>query len=287
MITLPVLASFPRRVAVFNPAGRYARAQVAAMREAGTALAAGIALGRGGEEMDGLPLVDDLRDLPAPPDAAVLYTPPEGVLDAVRAAAGIPTIVVAAEYVPLHDALLAAQAARAAGSWLVGPNTLGLCVPGQGLLGSIAPSFCTAGRLAVLCRSGTLTLTMARLLSAAGIGQRLVAHIGGDTVCGRNPHEWLQALAADPGTAAVLYCGEIGGDKEYALAEAIPACGKPVVAMLVGRHAPEGRRMGHAGALAGAARETAAAKLAVLAAGGALVAQDPEAAIARLRGVLA
>ena len=128
----------------------------------GTNLVAGIALGRGGEVVDGLPLYDDVRDLPEPADAAVIYTPPEGVLDAVRAAAGIPSIVVAAEYVPVHDGLRAAQAARAAGSWMVGPNTLGLCVPGVGLLGSIAPSFCTPGSVAVLCRSGTLTLTMAR-----------------------------------------------------------------------------------------------------------------------------
>ncbi|MCB4823858.1 succinate--CoA ligase subunit alpha [Roseicella aerolata] len=279
----PFLSSFPRRVVVFNPTGRYAAAQVAAMREAGTNLVAGIALGRGGEAADGLPLHDDVRELPEPADAAVIYTPPEGVLDAVRAAAGIPLLVVAAEYVPVHDALRAAQAARAAGSWMVGPNTLGLCMPGEGLLGSIAPSFCSPGPVAVLCRSGTLTLTMARLLTAAGIGQRLVAHIGGDTICGRNPHEWLEALSADPRVGAVLYCGEIGGDKEYALAEAIPHCSKPVVAMLVGRHAPPGRRMGHAGALAGAERETAAAKLDALASGGARTARDPEAAITILR----
>jgi succinyl-CoA synthetase alpha subunit len=284
---LPFLASFPRRVVVFNPTGRYAAAQVAEMRAAGTALVAGIALGRGGGALDGLPLLDDLRDLPEPADAAVVYTPPEGVLDAVRAcaAARIPSIVVAAEYVPLHDSLRVARAARAAGSWMVGPNTLGLCIPGRGLLGSIAPSFCMPGRVAVMCRSGTLTLTIARLLTAAGVGQRAVMHIGGDAVCGRNPHEYLEALEEDPGTDAILYCGEIGGDKEYALAERIPRCRKPVVAMLVGRHAPAEKRMGHAGALVGGARETAAAKLAALAEAGARTARDPEEAIGILRGL--
>ena len=286
-MTLPFLASFPRRVVVFNPTGRYAQAQVAAMREAGTQLVAGIALGRGGGVLDSLPLFDDVRDLPEPADAAMIYNPPEGVLDAVRAAAGIPSIVVAAEYVPVHDAMLAAQAARAAGSWLVGPNTLGLCIPGQGLLGSIAPSFCIPGGVAVMCRSGTLTLTMARLLTAAGIGQRAVMHIGGDTIAGRNPHEWLAALAQDDATHAILYCGEIGGDKEYALADAIRACPKPVVTMLVGRHAPAGKRMGHAGALAGAERETAAAKLAALAEAGARTAETPTAAIAILKDLQA
>ncbi len=283
----PFLASFPRRVVVFNPTGRYAAAQVAAMRDAGTTLVAGIALGRGGGRLDGLPLLDDVAELDAPADAAVIYTPPEGVLDAVRAAAAarIPTILVAAEYVPLHDTRRAAAAARAAGAWLVGPNTLGLFVPGEGLLGSIAPSFCAPGRVAVICRSGTLTLTMARLLTRAGIGQRAVIHIGGDTICGRNPAEWLAALDADARTDAVLYCGEIGGEKEYALAEALPACRTPLVAMVVGRHAPPGARMGHAGALVGGARETAEAKLAALAAAGARTARRPEEAIAHLHAL--
>ncbi len=270
---------------VFNPAGRYAAAQVASMQEAGTQVVAGVQLGRGGGTLAGFPLLDSLGELAEAPDAAVIYTPPEGVLDAVRAccARSVRTIVVAAEYVPVHDAIACARAAREAGCWLVGPNTLGLCVPGEGLLGSIAPSFCMPGRLAVLCRSGTLTLATARLLTMAGIGQRAVIHVGGDTVAGRNPHEYLAALAADERTAAVLYCGEIGGDKEYALAEAIPACGKPVVAMLVGRHAPRETRMGHAGALVGGDRESAAAKLAALAAAGARVAQDPEGVIAQLK----
>jgi succinyl-CoA synthetase alpha subunit len=285
--TAPFLDSFPRRVVVFNPAGRYAAAQVAAMREAGTNLIAGIQLGRGGGDATGLPLHDDLLSLPEPADAAVLYTPPDGLLEAVRecAAAEIPTIVAAAEYTPLHDGLRAAQAARAAGCWMVGPNTLGLCVPGEGLLGSIAPNFCAPGRVAVVCRSGTLTLTLSRILTRAGIGQRAVMNIGGDAVVGRNPHEYLAALAADERTAAVLYVGEIGGDKEYALAEAIPGCGKPVVAMVVGRHAPPERRMGHAGALVGGARETAEAKLAALAAAGAHVARNPEEVVARLRAL--
>ena len=285
MKNAPFLDSFPRHVVVFNPAGRYAAAQVASMQEAGTRIVAGIQLGRGGETLAGFPLLDGLEALAETPDAAVIYTPPEGVLDAVRActARRVRTIVVAAEYVPVHDAIAAARAAREAGCWLVGPNTLGLCVPGEGLLGSIAPSFCMPGRLAVICRSGTLTLATARMLTLAGIGQRAVMHVGGDTVAGRNPHEYLAALAADERTDAVLYCGEIGGDKEYALADALKDCPKPLVAMLVGRHAPREKRMGHAGALVGGERESAAAKLAALSAAGARVAQDPEGVIARLK----
>jgi succinyl-CoA synthetase alpha subunit len=281
---LPFLEPEPWRVAVIAPTGRYARNQVAGMIAAGTPLTGGVALGRGGGDMDGLRLYDRIADLPQKPNIALIYTPAEGVRDAVAecAQARIPTIMAVAEYVPVHDALAAATLARAAGSWLIGPNTLGIFVPGRGLLGSIAPSFCKPGRLALIIRSGTLALTVARQLTLAGIGQRIVAHVGGDTVIGRNPHEYLQALAADDETAAVLFCGEIGGDKEYAFADAARDFPKPVFAMVVGRHAPAQKQMGHAGALIGSAREGAQAKLAALAAAGCRVVNGLEDAVAML-----
>jgi succinyl-CoA synthetase alpha subunit len=278
---LPFLDSEPWRVAVVAPTGRYARNQVAGMIEAGTPLVAGVALGRGGTTMDGLPLYDRIADIPEQPNVALIYTPAEGVRDAIAASARarIPTIMAAAEYVPVHDTLAAASEARTAGSWLIGPNTLGFYVPGRGLLGSIAPSFCRPGRVALIVRSGTVALALARQLTLAGIGQRLVVHLGGDGVIGRNPHEYLQALADDDGTAAVLFCGEIGGDKEYAFAETARSFGKPIVAMVVGRHAPEQKQMGHAGALIGSAREGAQEKLTALAAAGCRIAKGPEEAV--------
>ena len=283
-LRLPFLDPEPWRVAVVAPTGRYARNQVAGMREAGTPLTGGVALGRGGSDMDGLPLYDRIADFPEKPSIALIYTPAEGVRDAIAecVAAGIPTIMAVAEYVPVHDALACAALARAAGSWLIGPNTLGIFVPGRGLLGSIAPSFCRPGRLALIVRSGTLSLAMARQLTEAGIGQRIVAHVGGDAVVGRNPHEYLDALAADAATDAVLFCGEIGGDKEYAFAEAARNFPKPVYAMVVGRHAPAEKQMGHAGALIGSAREGAEAKLAALAAAGCRIVKGPEDAVAAL-----
>jgi succinyl-CoA synthetase alpha subunit len=280
-LRLPFLDSQPWRVAVIGPTGRYARSQLAAMIAAGTPIMGGVALGRGGTSLDGLRLYDRIADLPRPPTIALIYTPAEGVRDAIAecAKARIPTIVAVAEYVPVHDTLAAAALSRAAGSWLVGPNTLGIFVPGRGLLGSIAPGFCSGGRLALIVRSGTVALALARQLTNAGIGQRLVAHIGGDPVIGRNPHEYLQALADDEATGAVLFCGEIGGDKEYAFAEAARRFPKPVIAMVVGRHAPVQKRMGHAGALIGHWRESAQAKLEALAAAGCRVAMGLEDAV--------
>jgi succinyl-CoA synthetase alpha subunit len=101
-------------------------------------------------------------------------------------------------------------------------------------------------------------------------------------VIGRNPHEYLQALADDEATSAVLFCGEIGGDKEYAFAEAARGFAKPVIAMTVGRHAPAEKRMGHAGALIGSERESAAAKLTALADAGCRIAKGPDEAVAML-----
>jgi succinyl-CoA synthetase alpha subunit len=283
-LRLPFLDPEPWRVAVIGPTGRYARNQVAGMIEAGTPLVGGVALGRGGSVMDALPLYDRIADMAEKPNIALIYTPAEGVRDAIVgcARARIPTIIAAAEYVPVHDALAAVTEARAAGSWLIGPNTLGLYVPGRGLLGSIAPSFCKPGPVALIVRSGTVALTLARQLTLAGIGQRVIVHVGGDSVIGRNPHEYLQALAHDEGTAAVLFCGEIGGDKEYALAETARGFPKPIVAMVVGRHAPEQKQLGHAGALIGSAQEGAQAKLAALAAAGCQIAEGPAEAVALL-----
>lgn len=281
-LRLPFLDAAPWRVAVISPTGRYARNQVAGMAAAGTPLIGGIALGRGGTDMDGLPLYDRVGDLPQKPNIAVIYTPAEGARAAIAecARAKISAIVAAAEHVPVHDALASVALAREAGSWLVGPNTLGIFVPSRGLLGSIAPSFCKEGRLAVIVRSGTVALALTRQLTLAGIGQRIVAHIGGGSVIGRNPHEYLQALADDDATGAVLYCGEIGGDKEYAFAEAARGFPKPVIAMVVGRHAPVQKQMGHAGALIGSARESAEAKMQALAGAGCQVAKGLEEAIA-------
>ena len=243
----------------------------------------GVALGRGGQTMDGVPLFDRVADLPAA-NVALVYTPPEGFRDAVRNAspARIRTIVGVAEHVPVHDALEVAARARASGCWLIGPNTLGVFVPGRGLLGSIAPSFCRPGRVGV-----DLAQRHARARHGAAIvGGRDRPEPGrpyrrrhGDRAKSRRVHRGPRRSDA---TDAVLYCGEIGGDKEYALAQAARGFRKPVVAMVIGRHAPVAKRMGHAGALIGSARESADAKLAALAAAGCRTAVGPVQAIAIL-----
>jgi succinyl-CoA synthetase alpha subunit len=185
--------------------------------------------------------------------------------------------VVAAEFVPIHDALYAAAYAHERGTRMVGPNTVGMASPGQAMLGAVTPFFTRRGRIGIISRSGTLTLVVARLLTRAGFGQSTIVHVGGDVIVGTNPDEWLALFDDDADTSAVVYIGEIGGTKEYALAERIKASRKPVASFVVGRHAPAEKRMGHAGALIGSDRETAAAKQSALAQAGATICATPEA----------
>lgn len=285
-----ILISAATRALVHNVTGRYAASQIAGMREAGTNIVAGVHAGRGGETLDGMPIFDTAAEAAATTgaDASVLYVPAAGVADAVvdHVDAGIRTIVVAAEYVPVHDAMRCLRHARARGAWVVGPNCLGVYTPGVGMLGTMAPGFSRPGPVGLLSRSGTLLLTVSDILSRRGIGQSTAVTIGGDSVIGRNAAEYLPLFAEDPATRAVAYCGEIGGEQEYAIVEALTRLGKPLVAMIVGRHAPPNRRMGHAGALVSRDSETAAAKRAALAAAGALIADNPYHMAELLEGAL-
>jgi succinyl-CoA synthetase alpha subunit len=265
-------------VVVIGGTGRYGSAQIAGMRAAGTNIVANVTPGRGGSAVDGLPNFDTVGEavVQRGARAAVIYTPAASVRDAIVECAegGIAFAVAAGEFVPIHDSLFALARARSSGMWVVGPNSLGFAIPGQILLGSIPPEFTRPGPVALFGRSGTLTSMTARLLTRQGIGQSLVAHIGGDALCGRNPHEYLSVVATDPATEIVVVLGEIGGTKEYEMLDIIRRIDKPVVALVVGRHAPPGRRMGHAGALIEGARGTAAAKIEALREAGAHIARD-------------
>ncbi|MDP3138618.1 MAG: succinate--CoA ligase subunit alpha [Burkholderiaceae bacterium] len=267
--------------------GPYGMAQVNSMRAAGTRLVGLVALGRGGQQADGLPVFDRVSDAvqATGADTSIVYAPPMGVRNAVIecADAGLALTVAVAEHVPLHDTLYAAACARERGMRLIGPNTVGMATPGVGILGSIAAAFTREGSIGVIGRSGTLLLTTTRMLTLAGLGQSTLVHVGGDTIAGSNPHEILELFLADPGTSAIVYLGEIGGGKEYRLAEVIARAEKPVAALVVGRHAPAEKRMGHAGAMVESKRETAQAKGEALAEAGATVCRSPMEVVARMK----
>lgn len=249
------------------------------MREFGTQVVGHVAMGRGGPAPDRLPIFVTVAEAVAATgaDAAAIFTPANGLRDSVEEAAqaGVRLAFAAAEFVPVHDVAIAAARAREAGMWMVGPNSNGIATPGEAVLGAIPPGITRPGRIGVIGRSGTLTLNVCQLLTSAGLGQSTAVHIGGDVICGRNPHEWLALFLADPATDLVIYLGEPGGSKEYAMLESIAGAGKPVIALVVGRHVPRDKRMGHAGALVGSDRETAVAKIEALRAAGAHIAESP------------
>ncbi len=273
---MAVLLTAKARVLAVNGMGAYGGAQVRFMRTFGTNVVGHVALGRSATAPDGLPVFATVAEAVAATaaDAAAIFTPAAGLRDSVveAAHAGLRLVFAAAEFVPLHDAAFAAACAREAGMWMVGPNSNGMTTPGQAVLGALPPGITRPGRIGVIGRSGTLTLNVCQLLTCAGLGQSTAVHIGGDIICGRNPHEWLGLYLQDPATDLVVYLGEPGGSKEYAMLETLAAATKPVVTLVVGRHVPRGKRMGHAGALAGTERETAAAKIAALRAAGAHIA---------------
>ena len=275
---MAILLNSETRVVAVNATGAYGGGQVRAMRQFGTRVVAHVAPGHAGE-IDGLPVYASLEQAvrQTQAEAAAIFTPAAGVHDAVVEAArsGIRLAFAAAEFVPVHDALSCVAQARRAGMWLVGPNSSGMASPGQAVLGALPPGMTHPGRIGVVGRSGTLTMNVCRELTRLGLGQSSVVHIGGDVVCGRNPHEWMELLMADAGTDLVVYLGEPGGTKEYAMLDLIRGASKPVVALIVGRHVPRDRRMGHAGALVGSDKETADAKREGLAAAGAHIADSP------------
>lgn len=274
---MSILLDRRTRVVVLGITGRYAASQTNVMMQMGTNVVAGASTGRAGQTVHGVPVFDTLAEAVAthPADAVALHVGPQGMLEAVREAvdAGFRLIFVGTEGIPPHDVMQMRALARRADAWMVGPNSLGLITPGEAMLGAIPPEWCLPGRVGMMSRSGTLCLFVLSVVTQAGIGQSTVITIGGDQVIGRNPIDYLRAFESDPDTDAVLMLSEVGGRKDHEAADFVRSMSKPVVALFVGHAAPAGRRMGHIGAVIGAADEGAQAKGEVLRKAGAHVAE--------------
>ena len=275
---MAILINRDTRVVVHNATSPYAEGMIDGMRDSGTQVVAGVAVGLAGKVHENTPLYDTVADAVQATGAntSVLYVPALGVADAIieNVDAGIRLIVVVAEYVPLHDATRALAYARAHDVWVIGPNCIGMLAPGIGMLSAVPSQMAIPGPVGVMSRSGTMTLATVRLLTRNGLGQSAIISMGGDVVVGRSPLEYARLFEADPATEVIVIVCELGGTREYDLIEAIPSLTKPVVALVLGRHAPSERRMGHAGALANSDLETAEAKRRAFRAAGAHVADS-------------
>ena len=248
--------------------------------EYGTRVVGGVHPGKGGSEIDAIPVFDTVveavRETGA--DASVVFVPPPGAADAILEAAdaGIGLVACITEGIPALDMLRAKRALHGGETRLVGPNCPGVVTPEQCRIGIMPAQITRPGPVGVISRSGTLTYEAVDQLSRLGIGQSTCVGIGGDPVIGTSFVDALALFEADPETTAVVMIGEIGGSAEEAAAEFIRTrMSKPVAAFIAGQNAPPGKRMGHAGAIIAGGVGRASDKIAALEAAGVFVAPSP------------
>ncbi|MEN8199662.1 MAG: succinate--CoA ligase subunit alpha [Thermodesulfobacteriota bacterium] len=258
------------RVLVQGITGREGRFHTAQCHDYGTRIVGGVTPGKGGQEMDGIPVFNSVAEAVRKTDATasmILVPPPfgaEAILEAVDAE--IALVVCITEGIPVMDMLRVKNAMAGRQTRLIGPNCPGIITPGACKIGIMpGPIHTPGGPVGVVSRSGTLTYEVVHQLSQEGLGQTTCLGIGGDPVAGTNFIDCLRAFQDDPETEAVVMVGEIGGSAEEEAAAWISAnMDKPVVGFIAGLTAPPGRRMGHAGAIVSGGRGTAAAKLAAM-----------------------
>ncbi len=273
---MSILLDSNTRVIVQGITGREGQFHTRNMIASGTKLVGGVTPGKGGETVEGVPVFDTVSEAVAATgaNASCIFVPGPFAADAIMeaAGAGIKLIVCISEWIPVIDMTRAMLAVREAGALLIGPNCPGMCTPGKGKIGIIPYQIFTPGPVGFISRSGTLTYEVVALLTEAGIGQSTCIGIGGDPIIGSTFSDYLRMFEADPGTKAVVMCGEIGGSDEEDAAAYIKSMTKPVVAFISGRTAPPGKRMGHAGAIISGNTGTAQGKVAALQAAGVPVA---------------
>jgi len=278
-----ILVGADTQLVVQGITGREGEFHSRAMLEYGTRIVAGVTPGKGGlRALDGrVPVYDTVAEAVREQGAntSCIYVPAAGAPDAIveAAGAGITTIFCITEGIPALDMVRALALVREAGARLIGPNCPGATSPGQAKVGIIPGSIHQPGHVGVVSRSGTLTYEAVQAMSDAGIGQSTCVGIGGDPIIGTTFTEVLGLFRGDPETEAIVLIGEIGGaaEEEAAAFAAEHLRGVPMAAFIAGRTAPEGKRMGHAGAIISGGAGTAAGKVAALEAAGIRVAESP------------
>lgn len=288
---MSILVSRASRVLVQGITGRAARAHTRLMQAYGTQVVAGVTPGRGGEQCEGVRVFDTVREALEATGAnvAAQFLPPlaaaDGMLEAIEA--GMPVIFCLSEGVPQHDMIPVLAALRRSRCRLIGPNCPGAISPGETKVGFLPDTVARPGPVGIVSRSGTLSYEVAFEVVRAGLGQSTWLCIGGDPLKGTSFVDVLDLFRDDPATRAVALIGEIGGDDEELAAEHLArGYPKPVVALVAGRSAPEGKAMGHAGAIILGNRGGHRAKVAALRQAGAQVAESPAHAAGLLAGVL-
>jgi succinyl-CoA synthetase alpha subunit len=249
-------------------------------RDYGTDLVAGVTPGKGGQDVEGVPIFDSIKEAVAERGAntSMIFVPARFAAAAIEEAidAGIGTVIAITEGIPVLDMMPLYWKAREAGTRLIGPNCPGVLSPGKANVGIIPAQFFDAGRIGVVSKSGTLTYQIGNELKQAGMGNSSIVGIGGDPIVGSDFIDILTLFEEDPETDLIVMVGEIGGDAEERAADFIAeSISKPVVGYIAGFTAPPGKQMGHAGAIISGSSGTAEAKKEALEAKGVRVGKSP------------
>lgn len=288
---MAILVDADSRVCVQGITGRIGRVQTRYMQQAGTRIVSGVTPGKGGEEVEGVPVYSSVGEAQSqsPIDVSLLFVPPAAAEAACSEAiaAGVPLIVLVTEGVPVHSTMRLRARAQAAGARLLGPTTPGIIAPERTKIGIMPAQLFARGPVGVISRSGTLSYEISGELSAAGLGQSSVVGMGADPVVGTDVVEILRLFAADAETEVVVIIGEIGGSQEERAARYIAEkVDKPVVAYIAGRSVPTGVRMGHAGAIVQRGTGSAREKLQIFAEAGVRTAARPSDVVDLVRSAL-
>jgi succinyl-CoA synthetase alpha subunit len=249
-------------------------------RNYGTNVVAGVTPGKGGQDVEGIPVFDTVADAVADTgaDTTLIFVPARFATDAIYEAvdAGIATVVCITEHIPAHDMLRVYTFIRSKGVMMIGPNCPGVLSPGRANVGIIPAEIFSEGRIGLVSRSGTLTYQIGHELTQLGLGNSSIVGIGGDPVVGSSFIDVIARFQADPETELIVLVGEIGGDEEEQAARYVQEhVTKPVLAYIAGFSAPPGKTMGHAGAIISGSSGTAQAKKEALEAAGIQVGTTP------------
>jgi succinyl-CoA synthetase alpha subunit len=292
---MSVLVDNDTRLCVAGVTGKEGSFHTLNNRRYGTNVVGGVTPGKGGRDVEGIPVFDSWAEAmaAAQPNTAMIFVPPRFAADAIleAAAAGVALVVAITEGIPAHDELRVYNtlARDHPDTRLVGPNCPGILSPGKANVGIIPASFFKEGNVGVVSRSGTLTYQIGNEIARAGFGCSSIVGIGGDPVPGSSFVDIIELFRADPDTELIVLSGEIGGSAEEEAAQYIAEhVTKPVVAYIAGFTAPAGKQMGHAGAIVSGSSGTAAAKAQALEERGVRVGRTPtevaELAVQILRG---
>ena len=278
---MAVLVDKDTRVVVQGITGTQGRYHTASMLKYGTKVVAGTSPGKSGEKVNGVPVYDSIAEAVKAEDAtaSIIFIPApfagDAALEAI--AANLNPVVVITEHVPVKDEIRVIHAAKQKGITVIGPNTPGVITPGVKQKVGIMPGHVFSdGNVGLMSRSGTLTYEIAAGMTNAGIGISTAIGLGGDPCVGLTTIEGAKLFKEDKNTKALVIVGEIGGDAEERAATYISKeYDLPVVGFIAGRTAPQGKRMGHAGAIISGSAGTAAAKIKALNDAGVAVAEKP------------